>query len=311
MQDRTYTDLKALIQALAGVSSFTTEEDTNIVNFVNRRASQAYNMSPSWSRYVVSSEGRDVNAYTLSGATASTSTTVNQNYKFLGSNDGNVGTANTNVYQGVTTSTVIIYKDSNNAWLVDTGASATIQSDGRYRVVAGTTQFTEADTLKKDVLENVTTWTPRGGSDSLLVEAKNLIPYAQSGKDTIGEFTRIHRKQAFYNNSALEYDFFVDADGANILNIVGQSDGKAFVTYKKQLPLFTADSTDIPGEFFHYLAHASYADFLRMDGQHGKALTEEQIAESYIAIQLEQIDIRNNNNSINQKFSTYVNRQSR
>jgi len=311
MQDRTYTDLKALIQALAGVASFTTEEDTNIVNFVNRRASQAYNMSPSWSRYVVSSEGRDVNAYTLSGATASTSTTVNQNYKFLGSNDGSVGTANTNVYQGVTTSTVIIYKDSNNAWLVDTAASATIQSDGRYAVVAGTTEFTEADTLKKDVLENVTTWTPRSGSDSLLVEAKNLIPYAQSGKDTIGEFTRIHRKQAFYNNSALEYDFFVDADGANILNIVGQSDGKAFVTYKKQLPLFTADSTDIPGEFFHYLAHASYADFLRMDGQHGKALTEEQIAESYIAIQLEQIDIRNNNNSINQKFSTYVNRQSR
>ena len=311
MQDRTYTDLKALIQALAGVASFTTEEDTNIVNFVNRRASQAYNMSPSWSRYVVSSEGRDVNAYTLSGATSSTSTTVNQNYKFLGSNDGSVGTANTNVYQGVTTSTVIIYKDSNNAWLVDTAASATIQSDGRYAVVAGTTEFTEADTLKKDVLENVTTWTPRSGSDSLLVEAKNLIPYAQSGKDTIGEFTRIHRKQAFYNNSALEYDFFVDADGANILNIVGQSDGKAFVTYKKQLPLFTADSTDIPGEFFHYLAHASYADFLRMDGQHGKALTEEQIAESYIAIQLEQIDIRNNNNSINQKFSTYVNRQSR
>ena len=60
MQDRTYTDLKALIQALAGVSSFTTEEDTKIVNFVNRRASQAYNMSPSWSRYLVVSEERTI-----------------------------------------------------------------------------------------------------------------------------------------------------------------------------------------------------------------------------------------------------------
>ena len=178
MQDRTYADLKALIQALSGVGSFTTEEDANIVNFVNRRASQAYHMSPSWPRYLVSSEGRDINAYTLSGATASTSTSVNQNYKFLGTNDGNVGTVGTNVYQGVTTTTVIIYKDSNNAWLVQTGALAAIQSDGRYRVTAGTSQFTEADTLKKDVLENVTTWTPRAGSDSLLVEPKNLIPYA-------------------------------------------------------------------------------------------------------------------------------------
>ena len=92
MQDRNYSGvggLKALIQALAGVSSFTTEEDVNILDFVNRRASQAYNMSPSWSRYVVSSEGRDINAYTLSGATGTT--TVNQNYKFVGSNDGTVG----------------------------------------------------------------------------------------------------------------------------------------------------------------------------------------------------------------------------
>ena len=38
MEVKTYTDLKALIQALAGVSSFTTEEDTKILSFVNRRA---------------------------------------------------------------------------------------------------------------------------------------------------------------------------------------------------------------------------------------------------------------------------------
>jgi hypothetical protein len=48
-----------------------------------------------------------------------------------------------------------------------------------------------------------------------------------------------------------------------------------------------------------------------MDGQHGKALTEEQLAQDYLDTQLEKIDIRSNNNSINKKFSTYVNRQSR
>ena len=108
MQVKSYTDLKALIQALAGVSSFTTEEDSKILSFVNRRAAEAYNVSPSWARYLVVSEERTIT------------------------------TANT-------------------------------------------------------------------------------IPYTQSPKDDIGEFIRIHRKQAFLNNSSLEYDFYVDSSGANIL----------------------------------------------------------------------------------------------
>jgi predicted small secreted protein len=202
MQVKSYTELKALIQALAGVSSFTTEEDSKILSFVNRRAAEAYNLSPSWARYLVVSEERTIT------------------------------TANT-------------------------------------------------------------------------------IPYTQATKNDIGEFIRIHRKQAFLNDSSLEYDFYVDSNGANILNIVNTEDTSAFVTYKKELAPFTETSEDIPLEFFYFVAHAAYADFLRMDGQHGKALTEEQIAKNYLDIELEKIDIRNNNNSINHKFSTYVNRQSR
>jgi hypothetical protein len=48
-----------------------------------------------------------------------------------------------------------------------------------------------------------------------------------------------------------------------------------------------------------------------MDGQTDKAMTEEQVAGTYLALELEKIDLRSNNNTINQKFSTYVNRQSR
>ena len=202
MQVETYPNLKALIQGLAGVSSFTSEEDPKILSFVNRRAAEAYNLSPSWSRYLVISEER-----TLTSG--------------------------------------------------------------------------------------------------------NIVPYTEVSKNDIGEFIRIHRTQAFQKNSALEYDFYVDANGANILNITNATDSSVFVTYKKELPTFSESSTDFPLEFFHFVAHAAYADFLRMDGQHGKALTEEQIARNYLDIELEKIDIRNNNNSINHKFSTYVNRQSR
>ena len=316
MQTRTYGDLFKLIQSLAGVGSFAPTEADDVANLINRRFLQAFNESPIWPRYFVSSEKRDILALTLSGATSSTSTSVNQNYKLLGSNT----TGGLSVYQGATTNTVIIY-NTGTAWRVDTDASATEQADGTFTVSAGTQQFIEADTNKKDNITDVETFTPRAGSDSLLVEGKNLIPYTQTGKTNIGSFNRIFRKQAFLNQSALEYEFFVDFTGANILNISSTTDNTAFVSYKKEFSPFTvtgstvADFTgstvEVPAEFFAYLAHATYADFLRMDGQTDKALAEENTASVALALELEKIDIISNNNTVNKRFSTYVNRQSR
>lgn len=222
--DVSLVDVRKSFQAVAGLESMTEMDNFFFQQSLNRAVQRAYDQSPSWPRYLVVSEERDINAYVLSGASASTSTSVNQNYKLVGSNDGNVGKLGTNIYQGVTTNTVIIYKNSSNAWVVETGAAVAIQGDGNYRVTAGTTQFTEADTIKKDVLEEVEVWTPRAGSDILLIEPKNLIPSSQTGKNDIGEFIRIHRKQAFLNNSAIEYDFYVDSSGANILNITSSVD---------------------------------------------------------------------------------------
>jgi hypothetical protein len=316
MQTRTYGDLFKLIQSLAGVGSFAPTEADDIANLINRRFLQAFNESPIWPRYFVSSEKRDILSLQLSGATASTSTTVNQNYKLLGANT----TGGLNVYQGATTNTVIIY-NTGTAWRVDTAASATEQASGTFTVSAGTQQFIEADVNKKDNITEVVTFTPRAGTDSLLVEGKNFIPYAQTGRTTIGSFNRIFRKQAFLNNSAHEYEFFVDFTGANILNVVSTTDNSAFITYKQQFTPFTVsgslvsdytDSTvEVPAEFFAYIAHATYADFLRMDGQTDKAFAEENTASIALALELEKVDIISNNNTVNKRFSTYVNRQSR
>lgn len=204
MQERTYSDLLILIRSLAGAGNFTTEEQTSILSFVNRRANEAYNMSQSWPRYLVVGEERDI--------------------------------------------------------------SSSIDSS---------------------------------------------IPYAEAGKDSIHEFVRIHRSQPFLRQSALEFDFYVDSNGAHILNLTTADASSAFVTYKKELPQFTASSTNIPGEWFAFIAHAAYADFLRMDGQHDKALTEEQVAQNYIAIELEKVDNMMNNNTALKRFSTYTNRQAR
>jgi len=319
MQTRTYGDLFKITSALIGTGGqLDVSEQDQVSHFINRRFQQAFDESPVWPRYLVSSEARDINSHILSGATASTSTAVNQNYRLLGVVEtGGLAEPGRNIYIGVTTASGLIYR-TGNRWEVVTGAAYSVNADGTIKITNfGTTQFFEADTNKKDTLESVEVWTPRAGSDVLSIVAKNLIPYAQTSKDSIGDFNRIHRKQAFRNNSSLEYEFFVDFDGANILNIANTTDSEAFVSYKKQFTPFTVTSdyynstVEVPGEFFNYIAHSVYADFLRVQNRQEQALAEEQVAQTYLALELEKIDIRSNNNTINKRFSTYVNRQAR
>jgi len=323
MQTRTYGDLFKITSALIGTGGqLDVSEQDQVSHFINRRFQQAFDESPVWPRYLVSSEERLLVPYELSGATTLTSTLVNQNFKFFGLAEADtVSIGGTNVYNGLNdsgTSNTLIYKNTSNAWVVATGVTSSVNSAGIVIFGdAGTVQFTEADTVKNALIENVTTWTPRAGSDILKVLIPNLIPYAQTGKDTIGDFNRIHRKRAFQNNSSMEYEFFVDFNGANILNIANSTDNEAFVSYKKQFTPFTVTSdyynsvVEVPGEFFNYIAHSVYADFLRVQNRQEQALAEEQVAQTYLALELEKIDIRSNNNTINKRFSTYVNRQAR
>ena len=337
MQTRTYGELFKLISALCGTGQqLTVPEQDQLRQFINRRFQEAFDSSPIWPRYFVSSEERALALYELSGATAGTSTAVNAQYRFFGINSGSFETggtskADTNIYKDISQSAnaegTFIYKNSSNAWVVATGISPTDtrSSDGKISLNdAGTVQFTEADTNKNDAIENVQTWTPRAGSNLLSVEVKNIVPYTEEGiltgesaKDTIGDFNRIHRKQAFLNNSSLEYDFFVDFNGANILNIANSTDNEAFVSYKKQFTPFTVTSdyynsaVEVPGEFFNYIAHTAYADFSRMQGKSEQAIAEENVGSLFLAQELEKIDLRSNNNTINKRFSTYVSRQSR
>ena len=149
------------------------------------------------------------------------------------------------------------------------------------------------------------------------VDSNQVISYSETGKNNIGEFIRIHRQQPFLNQSSLEYDFYVDSSGAHILNIVSSEEGEAYVTYKKTFtPLttssgYTASVEEVPSEFFHFIAHTAYADFLRMDGQTDKALIEEGTGQKYLDLEIERVDLITNNNNVNKRFSTYVSRQAR
>jgi len=336
MQTRTYGDLFKITSALIGTGGQldVTEQD-QLSHFINRRFQQAFDESPVWPRYLVSSEARDIISLTISGLGAGSSTdsssVTNGNYILIGQDKGDSGAvAGSNVYYNsavgsISAGTTVIYKrSSTNRWEIESGGLIGINADNTVSVQAtaggsAVTLLVEADSAKKDNPYEVVTWTLTTAklSGTPLVVDTQLIPYAQTGKDTIGDFNRIHRKKAFQNNSSMEYDFFVDFNGANILNIANSTDNEAFVSYKKQFTPFTVTSdyynsvVEVPGEFFNYIAHAVYADFLRVQNRQEQALAEEQVAQTYLALELEKIDIRSNNNTINKRFSTYVNRQSR
>jgi hypothetical protein len=331
MQTRTYGDLFKLIQSLSGVGSFAASEQDDIANFINRRYFEAYSTSQGWPRFLVSSEERVISSLVLSGVTAG-DTSVNGNYILAGKASGSGDAVlNSNVYYqadtSITPSTItgpLIYKrdTATDVWVIaGGGGTATINADKTITVTGnGTDYFLQNDGVDSNTPVGINVWSIVNAvvaTGTPQVEDVTLVPYVQLGKDTIGEFIRIHREKAFLNNSTVEYDFFVDVNGANILNITNSTDSKAFVTYKQQFsPLTTsssyADSTEqVPAEFFHYIGHAAYADFLRMDGQTGKAMTEEGIATNYLALELERVDNMMNQNTALKRFTTYVNRQSR
>ena len=151
-----------------------------------------------------------------------------------------------------------------------------------------------------------------GESRLIITDPAATVPYAEAAKETIGEFLRVHRTEPFLSNSALEFEFYVDSVGAHILNLTTSDSTSVFVTYKKELQAnFTPDSTDIPAEFVDYIIYTALTDFYTGDGQTEKAAVAASQAKMMLDIELLRLDKKANNNTINKKFSTYVNRQAR
>ena len=144
------------------------------------------------------------------------------------------------------------------------------------------------------------------------IESGQVVPYAETGKNTIGEFIRIHRQQPFLNNSSLEFEFYVDSNGAHIMNISTTDASSAYITYKKELVTgFNQDSTDIPSEFVDYIIYTALSDFYTGDGQTEKAALAAAQADLMLDREIFRVDKKMNNNTVNKRFSTYVSRQAR
>jgi len=311
-------DLYALIRALSGVSSFLENEDNKLLELANRRFYESYQSTPMWPRYLLSAQPRTITnqivPFTQDGFHVLGAGTTAVNGLYIKNSSLTNSTVSYTKFDTDDTTALysLIYSSSATTWNLIAGAAG----DGGATQYANTTSTNSSSGVEEDATISETGWTVSSG-DSPAPSVRDL--------SAVQEFMRFHRAQPFLNNSSVEFDFFLQADGAHVMNVSSDNDTAIYVTYKKQItPAYIStwdlnsaktaalnDVTLIPNEFFHYIAHATYADFLRMDGQHDKALVEEQTAEKYLANELEKTDQIMNNNTVRKRFHTYVSTQSR
>lgn len=286
-QNRTYAEILDGIEALAGVDAFTSAEQTRILANVNRRIYNAYRQSELWPRYLVRAQARPApdGIIPLSYDSAA-----------------GVRTGSSAVRSG---STVTIVCTAAVDFVVGqrvgiSGLTGTVNPNGTYAVTGISTTSIKNDTFTYELD------TDDNGTETYSGTA-TVTPVAIPDIDT---FYRIWDADPNGRALAHEYDFVVTQDGAEVLNNLNGYEG-FWVMFKKEWGgPYSEGATDIPQEFFEYVIHSAYADFLRMDEQHDKAIAEEQLANAILGIELHKAEIAQNAVAY-RRIQTYVSRQAR
>jgi hypothetical protein len=146
------------------------------------------------------------------------------------------------------------------------------------------------------------------------VVTNDVVPYTESGKSSIDTYLRIHVQAPYVTTSVQEYDIMVTADGAKL--VAGNTaPTSAFVTYKAQLSDTYGDgageSTSIPAEWYQYMAHGTYADYLRAEGQQEKAALADQEADMLLQEEMIRIDEQHTLQLVANRIFTNANMQMR
>jgi hypothetical protein len=145
------------------------------------------------------------------------------------------------------------------------------------------------------------------------VVTSSVIPYEENSIDSIDTFLRIHKTAPYYSATAQDFVFHVGASGATL--VCGDLDPEsAFVTYKSQHTALygtnSTDSTDVPKEWFDYIAHGTYSDFMRGEGQQEKAALADAEAMEILTDELMRAD-EQTPPFLKNRISTNANQQSR
>lgn len=141
-----------------------------------------------------------------------------------------------------------------------------------------------------------------------------IIPFSAEGFNGIDTFLRIFPFQPYKNVGGGEYEFTVGPFGAELLT--GPFNPEiAWVIYKAQKAgtygPSAPDETSVPEEWFEYMAHGAYADYLRAEGQQEKAVIADQEANEILLDELMKLDEQHTQTIISNRIFTNSNMQSR
>jgi hypothetical protein len=130
----------------------------------------------------------------------------------------------------------------------------------------------------------------------------------------VDTFLRFFKQAPYIASSVQEFDFAVTADGATL--VAGDlNPSTAFLTYKAQFTDTYGDgageTSSVPAEWFQYLAHGTYADYLRAEGQQEKAALADQEAEALLTEELIRLDENHTSGFVSNRIRTNANMQLR
>jgi hypothetical protein len=146
------------------------------------------------------------------------------------------------------------------------------------------------------------------------VVASSVIPYSESGLSSIDTFLRVYKQAPYISTSVQEYDIMVTSSGATL--VCGDlNPTEAFVTYKAQLVDTYGDTgaevSVIPSEWYQYMAHGTYSDYLRAEGQQEKSALADQEADMLLQEELIRLDENHTSGLVSSRIFTNANMQMR
>jgi hypothetical protein len=142
-----------------------------------------------------------------------------------------------------------------------------------------------------------------------------VVGFTSGSLPDIDTFLRIHKQNPYQTASVQELDFMVTSDGARLISGT-LNPTSAWVTYKAQYNDIIGDgtggtTTSVPDEWFEYLAHGTYSDFLRAEGQQEKSALADQEANEILQDELMRLDEQHTQTIVAQRIMTNANMQLR
>ena len=194
-----------------------------------------------------------------------------------------------------------------------TAANTTIAGNGYFIATIGNTNFTLIG-ASSNTVGTYFIATGVGTGTGTVRLANSTIPYTETGLSPVDTFLRVFKQAPYAASSVQEFDYTVTSGGAKLVS--GDLNPlTAFVTYKAQFTDVYGDNTgevsDVPAEWFQYLAHSTYSDYLRAEGQQERASIAAAEADLILQDELMRLDENHTSGFVSNRIRTNANMQLR